>query len=49
MAPTPVGLVDNAQKDEGLRAEHIHDQGDLFVQVQLRIYRAIQEACERGG
>ena len=39
----------NAQKDEGLRAEHIHDQGDLFVQVQLRIYRAYQEACERGG
>ena len=24
-------------------------QGDLFVQVQLRIYRAYQEACERGG
>ncbi|MEK9892226.1 MAG: UvrD-helicase domain-containing protein, partial [Pseudomonadales bacterium] len=39
----------NAQKDDGLRAAHIHDQGDVFVQVQLRVYRAYEEACERGG
>ena len=39
----------NAQKDEGLRPNHIQDEGDLFVQTHLGIYRAYEEACERGG
>ncbi|MDH5737841.1 MAG: UvrD-helicase domain-containing protein, partial [Gammaproteobacteria bacterium] len=39
----------NAQKDEGLRAKHIEDHGDLYLKTQLQIYRAYEEACERGG
>jgi DNA helicase-2/ATP-dependent DNA helicase PcrA len=40
----------NAQKDEGLRAAHIEPpQGDLFVHTMLQVYRAYEQACERGG
>ena len=40
----------NAQKDEGLRAAHIEPPpGDLFVHTMLQVYRAYEQACERGG
>ncbi len=39
----------NAQKDEGLRPEHIEDYGDLYLKTHVTIYRAYEEACERGG
>jgi DNA helicase-2/ATP-dependent DNA helicase PcrA len=40
----------NGQKDEGLRSEHIEvPHGDLFAQTMLQVYRAYEEACERGG
>ena len=39
----------NAQKDEGLRPNNIEDYGDLFTNTQVDIYRAYEEACERGG
>ncbi len=39
----------NAQKDEGLRADHIRESGDPFATTMLRVYRAYEEACERGG
>lgn len=39
----------NSQKDEGLRPHHIEDYGDLFLKTQLQIYRAYEEACQRGG
>ncbi len=39
----------NSQKDEGLRAHHVDDQGDLFLRQWLRIYQAYQQACDRGG
>ena len=39
----------NARKDEGLRAEHIEDQDDLWAARMLRIYAAYQETCERTG
>ncbi|MGB1615068.1 MAG: DNA helicase II [Pseudomonadales bacterium] len=39
----------NAQKDEGLRSNHIQNDGDLFLATHLSIYRAYEEACERGG
>ena len=39
----------NARKDEGLRAEHIEDQDDLWTARMLRIYAAYQETCERTG
>ena len=39
----------NGHKDEGRRVAHIDTHGDLFHQTMLRIYRAYEEACERGG
>ena len=40
----------NAQKDEGLRSAHIEaPQSDIFASTMLRVYRAYEEACERGG
>ncbi|MDH4039947.1 MAG: DNA helicase II [Gammaproteobacteria bacterium] len=40
----------NAQKDEGLRAAHIEPPaGDLFAHTMLLVYRAYEQACERGG
>lgn len=40
----------NAQKDEGLRAAHIEPPpGDLFAHTMLQVYRAYEQACERGG
>jgi DNA helicase-2/ATP-dependent DNA helicase PcrA len=39
----------NSQKDEGLRPSSIEDFGDLYLQTQLSIYRAYEDACQRGG
>ncbi len=40
----------NAQKDEGLRSMHIEPPpGDLFAHTMLQVYRAYEQACERGG
>ena len=39
----------NSQKDEGLRPASIEDYGDLYLRTHLSIYRAYEEACQRGG
>ncbi|MDT8426815.1 MAG: DNA helicase II [Methyloprofundus sp.] len=39
----------NAQKDEGIRASHIQDNGDLYQHQQLEIYRAYEDLCKRSG
>ena len=39
----------NGQKDEGLRASSIDDFGDDYTKTMLRIYRAYEIACDRGG
>jgi len=40
----------NAQKDEGLRAEHIQATGgDFYQQTMLQVYRAYEAACQRAG
>ena len=40
----------NAQKDEGLRPQHIEvPPGDVFAHTMLQVYRAYETACERGG
>lgn len=39
----------NGQKDEGLRPQHIVDNGDPFVRTMLMIYRAYEEDCQRSG
>ena len=39
----------NARKDEGLRAEHLEQRGDPWMERMLRIYATYQETCERTG
>lgn len=39
----------NGQKDEGIRAAYIKDDFDPFTKTMKLIYRAYEEACERGG
>ena len=39
----------NSSKDEGKRPHHIEDYGDLYIKTHLSIYRAYEQACERGG
>lgn len=39
----------NEQKDEGRRAAHVRSSGDVFQDTMLKVYRAYEEACERGG
>ena len=39
----------NGQKDEGLRPKNIEDYGDLYIKTHLQVYRAYEDACQRGG
>lgn len=39
----------NGQKDEGLRANNIDHENDDYVKTMLDIYRAYEDACQRGG
>jgi DNA helicase-2/ATP-dependent DNA helicase PcrA len=39
----------NAQKDEGLRPQHIQAGNDPYSQKMLAIYTAYEEACQRAG
>ncbi|MEQ1531848.1 MAG: 3'-5' exonuclease, partial [Methylococcales bacterium] len=39
----------NAQKDEGVRARHMADSGDLYQRQMLAVYRAYEELCDRSG
>src|SRR3972149_6850395 len=39
----------NARKDDGLRPQHLEDQGDHTLAQMIRIYQHYQETCERSG
>ncbi|HEY8036708.1 MAG TPA: DNA helicase II [Methylobacter sp.] len=39
----------NAQKDEGIRARHMAETGDLYQRQMLMIYKAYEELCDRSG
>ncbi|MBX2808115.1 MAG: DNA helicase II [Cellvibrionaceae bacterium] len=39
----------NAQKDEGLRPQHIRPCGDIYDDTLLRIYTAYEALCRQGG
>ena len=39
----------NARKDEALRAQHLENRGDAWMERMVRIYAAYQETCERTG
>lgn len=39
----------NGKKDEGVKPQHIHPEGDVFLETMKNIYTAYEQACERGG
>ncbi|MFT4816711.1 MAG: DNA helicase-2/ATP-dependent DNA helicase PcrA, partial [Cyclobacteriaceae bacterium] len=39
----------NSQKDEGLRSDHIDHFEDNYTKTMLQVYKAYEEACDRGG
>ncbi|WP_411727237.1 DNA helicase II [Methyloglobulus sp.] len=47
--PKQIQWFINAQKDEGKRARHQLDSGDLFQRQMLAVYRAYEEICDRSG
>jgi len=47
--PREIQYFINAQKDEGLRPQHLHDEGDLNRRQFISLYASYQEICDRGG
>ena len=47
--PREVQYFINGQKDEGLRPQHIQDDGDPNRRQFISLYAAYQEVCDRGG
>ncbi|MDJ0748104.1 MAG: DNA helicase II [Woeseiaceae bacterium] len=48
-APKEIQWFINAQKDEGLRPQHLDDGGDVNRREMISLYQSYQEVCERGG
>ena len=48
-APREIQWFINAQKDEGLRPDHLDDENDPNRRQMIEFYRQYQEVCERGG
>lgn len=47
--PKQVQWFIGAQKDEGLRADHIEDNGDHYLATMIRLYRQYEQHCQRSG
>ncbi|MGZ4998831.1 MAG: UvrD-helicase domain-containing protein, partial [Methylomonas sp.] len=47
--PKQVQWFINAQKEEGIRARHMADNGDFYHRQMLAVYKAYEELCERSG
>jgi len=47
--PKEIQWFINAQKDEGLRPQHLDDERDPNRRQMIALYAAYQEVCERGG
>ncbi len=47
--PKQIQWFINAQKDEGKRARHQLETGDVFQRQMLAVYRAYEEICDRSG
>ena len=47
--PREIQYFINAQKDEGLRPQHLDDEGDLNRRQFIALYAAYEEVCKRGG
>ena len=47
--PKQVMWFINAQKDEGIRARHMVETGDLYQRTMLMLYKAYEDICNRSG
>src|SRR5690606_32957762 len=47
--PREIQYFINAQKDEGLRPQHLDDERDPNRRQFISLYRSYQEVCDRGG
>ncbi len=47
--PKQVQWFINGQKEEGIRARHMVENGDFYQRQMLIIYKAYEELCERSG
>lgn len=48
-SPRQVQSFINSQKEEGLRAKQLADNGDFYQKNMLRFYRDYEEICHRSG
>ena len=47
--PREIQWFINAQKDEGLRPQHLDDEGDADRRQMISLYQSYEEICQRGG
>ena len=47
--PKQVMWFINAQKDEGIRARHMVETGDIYQRTMLMLYKAYEDICNRSG
>jgi len=47
--PKEIQWFINAQKDEGLRPQHLDDEDDADRRQKISLYQAYEEVCRRGG
>jgi DNA helicase-2/ATP-dependent DNA helicase PcrA len=47
--PREIQYFINGQKDEGLRPQHLDDEGDPQRRQMISLYREYEAVCERGG
>ena len=47
--PREIQYFINAQKDEGLRPQHLDDDGDPHRRQLIALYQSYEEVCQRGG
>ena len=47
--PKEIQWFINAQKDEGLRPQHLDDDGDTNRRQMIALYSAYEDVCRRGG
>jgi len=47
--PREIQYFINAQKDEGLRPQHLDDEGDVNRRQMISFYQSYEEVCDRGG
>ena len=47
--PKEIQWFINAQKDEGLRPQHLNDDNDPDLRQKISLYQSYEEICQRGG